>query len=48
MLIHFRLCKAGYGSLKEVEEMDARRVLQILNYEKFCNDYELAYMEINK
>lgn len=48
MLIHFRLVKAGYGSLREVEEMDARRVLQALNYESFLADYEAAYVEMNK
>jgi hypothetical protein len=36
------LVKAGYGSLAEVQEMDARTVLQALNYEKFCADYERA------
>lgn len=40
--------KAGYGSLREVEEFDARRVLQALNYEEFCNDYEAAYVEMNR
>lgn len=34
--------------MKEVQEMDARQVLQALNYEKFCSDYELAYMELNR
>lgn len=28
--------------------MDARTVLQALNYEKFCSDYEMAYMELNR
>lgn len=28
--------------------MDARTVLQALAYEGFCNDYELAYLELNK
>lgn len=48
MLIHFRLVKAGYGTLREVEEMDARKVLQALHYEKFLNDYESAYLELNR
>lgn len=43
-----RLVKAGYGSLKEVEEFDVRKVIQILHYENFLHDYELAYLEINK
>lgn len=48
LLIHLRLVKQGYGTLKEVEEMDARKVLQALNYEKFVADYEAAFVEINK
>lgn len=48
MLIHLRLSKAGYGTLKEVRELDARTVLQALNYEKFCGDYEAAFVELNK
>lgn len=49
LLIYFRLCKEGYASsVKEAAEMDARTVLQALNYEKFCSDYESAYLEINK
>ena len=46
--MHFRLVKLGYGSLREVERLDVRTVLQALNYEKFCNDYEAAYIEMNK
>lgn len=40
--------KAGLGSLNEVREFDARTVLQALNYEQFCDDYEAAYVELNK
>jgi hypothetical protein len=40
--------KAGYGTLREVEEMNARTVLQALYYESFISDYESAYMEMNK
>lgn len=28
--------------------MNARAVLQALNYEKFCSDYESAYVELNR
>jgi hypothetical protein len=42
------LVKAGYGSLNEVRELDARTVLQALNFEKFTGDYEAAYLELNK
>jgi hypothetical protein len=42
------LVKAGLGSLTEVRELDARTVLQSLNYEKFWSDYEAAYLELNR
>jgi hypothetical protein len=47
-LIYFRLSKEGYGSVNEIENWDARKVLQALNYEKFASDYEFAYLELNK
>jgi len=34
--------------LQEAKEMDARAVLQALAYEDFCNDFENAFLEINK
>lgn len=48
MLIYFRLAKEGYGSVNEIEQWDARRVLQALNFEKFCFDFDSAYMELNR
>jgi hypothetical protein len=42
------LVKLGYGTLSEVKELDARTVMQALNYEKFLNDYESAWWEMNK
>jgi hypothetical protein len=48
-LIHLRLCKAGYAaSLEDAKKMTAREVLQALNYEKFCDDFERAWAELNK
>jgi len=47
-LIFFRLSKAGYGSVNEIEKWDARKVLQALAYEVFCSDYEAAWLELNK
>jgi len=47
-MILLRLVKAGYGSLKEVKEMGAREVLQALHYERFLDEYENAYVEMNK
>jgi len=47
-LIHLRLIDAGFGSYEEVRKLDARVVLQALNFMKFKTDYERAYMEINK
>ncbi len=48
MLIHFRLAKAGYGSVAEVEQWGARKVLQALHHETFLVEYDLAFLEINK
>lgn len=48
ILIYFRLSKCGYGSVAEIEKWEARKVLQALNYERFCNDYEAAFMELNR
>lgn len=28
--------------------MDARSVLQALNYDNFCSDFEHAYLELNR
>lgn len=47
-LIFFKLSKSGYGSVNEIAEWDTRRVLQCLAYEKFTNDFEEAYLQINK
>jgi hypothetical protein len=48
LLVCLKLSKSGYGSLVEVEEWDARRVLQALSYEAFIEDYENAYMELQR
>lgn len=49
LLVYFKLCKAGYASsVKEAMTYDARTVLQALEYDNFCNDYETAYYELNK
>ena len=37
----------GFGTLREVKEMNAREVLQALNYDSFLNDYEFAYVKMN-
>lgn len=48
MLYHFRLVRLGYGDLEQVRKMNAREVLQALDYERFCSQYETAYLELNK
>jgi len=43
------LVKAGYApTVEEAEKLNARVVLQALYYEKFLNDYESAYIQLNK
>lgn len=44
----FKLVKAGYGDIEVVKRMNSREVLQALSYEKFLNDYQATYMELNK
>lgn len=48
LVYYLRLVKAGYGSMEDVKNMNAREVLQALYYEKFLSDYEAAYMELHK
>lgn len=49
LLIYFRLCKAGYAqSIREARELGTRTVIQALYYELFLNEYERAYLEINR
>ena len=47
-MYYIKLVKLGYGSYNEVKELNARVVLQALNYENFCGDYEMAFLELNK
>lgn len=46
-MICLMLSKAGYGSLREVEEMDVRKVIQAIHYEQFRSDYDDSYWELN-
>jgi hypothetical protein len=47
--VYFRLVKGGYASsVAEAATMDARTVVQVLLYEKFLQDYEQTYLELNK
>jgi hypothetical protein len=49
LLVYFKLCKSGYASsVAEAATMDARTVLQALNYDTFCSDYESAFLEMNR
>jgi hypothetical protein len=43
-----RLVKAGYGTMAQVRQMTSREVLQALSYEQFINDYQEAYIALNK
>ena len=38
----------GFGSYSEVVQLDARVVLQAMSYQQFKNDYEKAYLELNR
>lgn len=36
----FKLSDMGYGSIAELEKMTSKKILQLLNYVQFKNDYE--------
>jgi hypothetical protein len=50
MVIALRLAKAGYagGDPERVLKMRTDMVLGAIQYEAFINDYERAYIEINR
>lgn len=43
-----KLVHLGYGTLSDVRKMNAREVLQAIYYDSYLNDYENAYLELNK
>ena len=43
-----RLSKAGYGSVEEILNMPVDIVLDILSYETFLSEFEVACYELNK
>lgn len=46
--IAIRLSKAGYGTVEEILNMSWNLVESIIEYEKFQNEYEEQYIELNK
>ena len=48
LVVILKLVKSGYGDIEVVKRMNSREVLQALSYEKFLNDYQSTYMELNK
>ena len=43
--ILYRLVKAGYGSIREVKNLNVEEVVDALNYETFLIDYQKAYKD---
>ena len=50
MMVALRLAKAGYagGDPERVLKMRVDMVIAALQYEGFQNDYELAYIDLNR
>jgi len=50
MMIALRLAKAGYagGDPERVLKMRADMVISAIQYEAFINEYERAYIELNR
>ncbi|MFW2306489.1 hypothetical protein [Aliarcobacter butzleri] len=45
-MTYFSLVKKGYGSLKELKELDTDEIINIIDYENMMNDIEsLVYDE---
>ena len=43
-----KLSKAGYGSVNEVMDWTAKKVITAVEYEDFLGRFEDSFMEINK
>jgi hypothetical protein len=48
VLCALRLSKAGYGKPREILEMDADLVYDMLDYENFLSRYEKNFIKINE
>ncbi|MFX4154232.1 hypothetical protein ACOL23_04735 [Aliarcobacter butzleri] len=45
-MTYFSLVKKGYGSLKELKQLDTDEIINIIDYENMMNDIEsLVYDE---
>ena len=43
----YKLSRAGYGSIKEIRELNAYEFMNLINYEKFLDDYAKAFRAMN-
>lgn len=44
----FRLSKLGYGSIESLEKMTSKKIIQLINFEQFNNDYENVIIQKKK
>ena len=44
-MTYFALVKKGYGSLKELKQLDTDELMNIINYENMMNDIEYLVHE---
>lgn len=44
----FKLSNLGYGSIEYLEKASSRKILQLLNYEQFKNDYDNVIIQKKK
>ncbi len=47
-MIALKLSKAGYGRPDEIMLMNSEVVMSAIEYESFLQDYERAFLELNK
>ena len=47
-MIALKLSKEGYGNPEEILKMRTDLVMMAVDYEKFLQDYERSFIELNK
>ena len=47
MVFALRLARVGYGTPEEIMRMPSDIVMKALHYEKFLEDYEQSFVELN-
>ena len=44
----YKLAKSGYGSIREIRALNAYEFMNLINYERFLDDYARAFRALNE